>query len=78
MEGDQCIVGDNGPTCDCSHNCGDATSVTAQCEEGRYTLCTCAVANPCEWIGDGYCDTPRCTELYPDQTNFDDTGTDCN
>lgn len=78
MEGDQCIADNDGSTCDCSHNCEDATSVTAQCEEGRYTPCTCAVANPCEWIGDGYCDTPRCNELYPDQTNFDDTGTDCN
>ncbi|HOI10385.1 MAG TPA: hypothetical protein PK313_07895, partial [Myxococcota bacterium] len=64
--------------CACeNYSCADSGQVAAQCDYGTYTPCTCGVANPCSWIGDAYCDTPSCNNLYPDQTNFDDTASDC-
>jgi len=65
--------------CNCTNfDCTDAEKVAAQCEAGMYTSCTCGVADPCAWANDGeYCDAPSCNEMFPDQTNFDDTATDC-
>jgi hypothetical protein len=75
MAGDQCIPGDDGPTCDCSYDCTDAVGVAAQCENASYTPCTCAAADPCQWAGDDYCDI-ACAEVNPEDY-FDDSG-DCN
>lgn len=64
--------------CSCENfDCDDTWGVDMQCENLIYTPCTCAADNPCLWIGDGYCDSPTCDELYPGQTNFDDNASDC-
>lgn len=74
MSGDQCIVGEDGPTCNCSYDCQDATAVAAQCDDGSYTPCTCGAADPCSWQGDDYCDI-ACAEYFPED-HFDDA-VDC-
>ncbi|MFH1808984.1 MAG: hypothetical protein ABIJ09_09585 [Pseudomonadota bacterium] len=45
-----------------------------ECEQGTYTTCTCAAADPCGWAGDGYCDGD-CASVLPGAA-FDDTA-DC-
>lgn len=77
----QYSVDEQSPTqasCACENwNCGNASGVTAQCGELLYTPCTCAASNPCGWIGDGFCDSVNCDQLFPDQINFDDSSSDC-
>lgn len=75
-EGDQCSA-DAEEYCSCTWDCTDSAAVASTCEELLYTPCTCAVADPCVWIEDGYCDIEYCDQLFPEQDNFDDTETDC-
>ncbi len=64
--------------CACENfDCDDSWGVDTQCDNLLYTPCTCAADNPCLWIGDGYCDSPTCNQLFPDQQNFDDSASDC-
>lgn len=74
--GDQCSDA-GGDYCACTYDCTDTAAVQAACEAGAFTPCTCAAADPCAWVGDGYCDVESCNEYYPDQQNFDDTAEDC-
>lgn len=65
-------------SCACENfDCDDSWGVDVQCDNMLYTPCTCAIDNPCFWIGDDYCDSTTCNELYPGQQNFDDSSQDC-
>ncbi|MBN2361491.1 MAG: hypothetical protein JXR83_18715 [Deltaproteobacteria bacterium] len=46
-----------------------------ECNALQATVCTCHVSDPCNWIGDGYCDTPYCLQVTSNP--FDDSA-DCN
>ncbi len=64
--------------CNCQDwTCEDPAKVANQCDAGVRTPCTCGAADPCGWIGDGYCDSAACNSLYPDQQNLDDSAQDC-
>lgn len=49
----------------CSADCSVPASCdgACQCANGLYTQYTCLAADPCHWIGDGYCDGPSCAPL---------------
>jgi len=57
--------------CVCEYTCDD---VTAQCQGGAYTNCTCDASDPCGWSGDGYCDA-YCPAVYGESA-IDETA-DC-
>ncbi|MBP7126523.1 hypothetical protein KBD49_09190 [Myxococcota bacterium] len=64
--------------CNCQDwTCEDPVKVQNQCQAEVLTPCTCAAADPCGYIGDGYCDSEACNSLYPDQQNLDDSAQDC-
>ena len=75
--GGKCVAVTGGVVCDCNLDCTDDTAVGTQCSDGVYTRCTCAAADPCSWVGDEYCDYQPCNEAFPDQSNLDDSATDC-
>jgi hypothetical protein len=67
---------DGSANCACvDFSCSVPAEVTAQCAYG-YTPCTCAAADPCAWVNDDYCDGASCTEIYPEQTNLDDSASE--
>jgi len=74
MVGTACILGEQDYTCDCSFDCSQPDLVTTQCENLSYTPCTCGAADPCGWLGDGFCDAP-CVTAFPED-HFVDTA-DC-
>ena len=65
-------------TADCIADCTDTDGVTEACDNYMYNNCTCAVADPCSWASDGYCDYDLCNGgVFSDQENFDDSASDC-
>ena len=56
---------------DDSADCGGASATCdMSCGLGQYTSCTCDSSDPCNWIGDGYCDD-ICSDILP--VPFDDS-----
>lgn len=45
-----------------------------ECISGTYSACTCGASDPCDWLGDGVCDS-YCTAAFP--ANHLDDVTDC-
>jgi hypothetical protein len=65
---------DDSPECMCvNFSCNVPAEVDHQCTNYGYTPCTCAAADPCTWMTDDFCDRPVCNELFPEQTNFNDS-----
>jgi len=74
MAGTQCGATANGDDCTCVNDCTNATLVATQCKNAVYTECTCASADPCAWLADGYCDS-ACAQKFP-ADHYTDTA-DC-
>lgn len=64
-----------GPVFDDSVDCGGPSGLCdGQCTALQYTACTCAVDDPCGWVGDGTCDRSGCGSVT--EAAFDDSA-DC-
>jgi hypothetical protein len=80
------ICFDGTPECpggqeNCSGVCQTSCTVdcSADCAEAVYSECSCNVADPCGWSGDGYCDisvrTGDCGSFLPTFDDANDCGT---